>query len=38
MAVPTNSPLLEKLNRALLKVMQKDEWDGLLKKYLSSGS
>jgi polar amino acid transport system substrate-binding protein len=38
MAVPTNSPLLEKLNRALLKVMQKDEWEGLLKKYLSSRS
>ena len=35
MAVPTNSPLLEKLNRALLKVMEKEEWDWLLKKYLS---
>lgn len=38
MAVPADSPLLEKFNRALLKVMQKKEWDWLLNQYVSSGN
>jgi len=38
MAVPPNSPLREQLNRALLKVMKKEEWSRLLKQYLGSGS
>jgi ABC-type amino acid transport substrate-binding protein len=38
MSVPHKSPLREPLNRALLKVMQKEEWYRLLKQYLSSGS
>jgi polar amino acid transport system substrate-binding protein len=38
MAVPPDSPLREKLNRALLKVMESEEWYRLLKKYSGSGS
>jgi polar amino acid transport system substrate-binding protein len=38
MAVPPSSPLLEQLNRALLRVMNKEEWDRLVVKYLGSGS
>lgn len=38
MATPTSSPLLENLNRALLKVMKREEWDRMMKKYLGSRS
>jgi polar amino acid transport system substrate-binding protein len=38
MVVPPNSPLREQLNRALLKVMKKEEWFRLLKQYLGSDS
>jgi len=38
MAVPPSSPLLEKINRALLNIMEREDWDRLLKKYLGSGS
>jgi polar amino acid transport system substrate-binding protein len=38
MALPPGSPLREQLNRALLKVMEKEEWYRLLKQYLGSGS
>jgi ABC-type amino acid transport substrate-binding protein len=38
MAVPPRSPLLERINRALLRVMAKEEWDRLVEQYLGSGS
>ena len=38
MAVPPSSPLLERLNRALLRVMEKEEWNRFVVKYLGSGS
>jgi len=38
MVVPPSSPLREHLNRALLKVMKREEWYKSLKRYLGSGS
>jgi len=38
MAVPPSSPLLERINRALLRVMATEEWDRLVEQYLGSGS
>jgi len=38
MAVPPSSPLLERINRALLRVMAQEEWDRLMEQYLGSSS
>ncbi len=37
MVMPTNSPLREPINRALLRIMSKEEWDKILVRYLGSG-
>jgi ABC-type amino acid transport substrate-binding protein len=36
MGMPTGSPLREPINRALLKIMEKNSWIGLLERYLGS--
>ena len=36
MGMPDGSPLRESINRALLQVMEKDEWDRLVERYIGS--
>jgi ABC-type amino acid transport substrate-binding protein len=35
--MPNGSPLREPINRALLKVMETDQWDSLVERYLGIG-
>ena len=37
MVMPTNSPLREPVNRALLNIMAKEKWDRVLVRHLGSG-
>ena len=37
MGMPNGSPLREPINRALLKIMEKDEWNRLVERYIGSG-
>ena len=37
MGMPDGSPLREPINRALLKIMEKDEWNRLVERYIGSG-
>lgn len=36
MGMPTGSPLREPINRAVLKIMEKDEWNRLVERYIGS--
>ncbi len=37
MGMPNGSPLREPINRAMLKIMEKDEWIRLVERYIGSG-
>ena len=38
MALPHDSTLREPLNRALLRVMKEEEWNGLVDRYFGAGN